>query len=322
MKRLVTIFFLMACAGDVFAQPAEPPPPQPPPPQPPPPQPPPEPEPVLPVETAPEPLVTTDPLPPPPPAVPVSPTVHPEMFRAPTGRLLPAGHLHARGGLDTGGGGSAGLRVGLGDVAEFGLDLTDLVRARSAAAGADVGRIFPYGTASFKMGVGEHLLFRHQPAVALGFRKSFEHEEDGHSTRFAELYLVGSKQVGQRSHLHLGASLWDAAIETGGDKVQLNDGKVGAQLKAFGGVEVEPLPDSAILLEVSWTPEFRYGSPDQIKLIPMFTWGVRYTVASWMVIESGVRIPDIRDVDLLGAQIFGQVKLISRGLERMMKRGK
>ena len=41
-----------------------------------------------------------------------------------------------------------------------------------------------------------------------------------------------------------------------------------------------------------------------------------------MVIESGVRIPDIRDVDLLGAQIFGQVKFISRGLERMMKRGK
>src|SRR5687767_13623713 len=133
MQRLVTLVFLVAFAGKVFAQPAEPPP-----------QPPPEPEPVvpgappgpaepLPVERAPEPLVTPDPLPPGPPAIAVSPTVHPEMFRAPTGRLLPAGHIYTRAGVDTGGGLSSGLRVGLGDVAEFGLDLTDLVRERDGA---------------------------------------------------------------------------------------------------------------------------------------------------------------------------------------------
>src|SRR5687768_646434 len=80
---------------------------------------------------------------------PVSPTVHPELFTAPSGRLLPAGHIFTRSGVDTGGGLSSGWRLGLGDVAEFGIDLTDQVRARTGGSG-DPERIFPYGTASFK----------------------------------------------------------------------------------------------------------------------------------------------------------------------------
>jgi len=261
---------------------------------------------------------------PPPVVEPPEPVVQPELFRAPTGRLLPAGHIYSRSGVDTGGGLSSGLRVGLGDVAEFGVDLTDQVRQRTGDDG-EPGRIFPYGTASFKMGIGENSLFRAQPALALGFRKSFERESDGHTTRFAELYLVASKALGSRADLHVGASVWDAVITTNDRSVYLHDKDFAKQVRAFGGLELVPLPDSSILLEVSWTPEFVYGvsgAPDKIKLTPMFTWGVRYAVADWIALESGVRIPDIRDADLLGAQIFGQVKFVSRALKRAIARAK
>ncbi|HTM22804.1 MAG TPA: hypothetical protein VL172_19915 [Kofleriaceae bacterium] len=317
MKMLLSASILVLFAGTARAQPGAPPPPEEPPPLPVEPAPP-APEPAPP---APEPLVSEQPLPPPPPAAPETPTVQPEMFTVPTGRLLPAGHIMTRSGVDTGGGLSSGLRLGLGDVAEFGVELTDLVRRRDGVDG-EVGRLYPYGAASFKMGVGEDSLFRWQPAVALGFRKSFERDTDGHATRFAELYLVASRSLGPRTQLHLGGSLWDAQIDSGGTVVHLHDGDAIKQLRAFGGLEIEPLPESAILLELGWMPEFVYGPPDRIKLAPMFTWGVRYSVTGWMAIESGVRIPDIRDVDLLGAQIFGQLKFVSRALERMMKRGR
>ena len=46
---------------------------------------------------------------------------------------------------------------------------------------------------------------------------------------------------------------------------------------------------------------------DQIQLRPELSWGVRYQVADWMHLESGVRVPDIGNANLLDAQIFGPV---------------
>src|SRR5574337_1004557 len=54
----------------------------------------------------------------------------PVVLRTPSGWLLPAGVLYSRTAIDTGGGVSSDNRVGLGDVAEFGVTTTDQVRER------------------------------------------------------------------------------------------------------------------------------------------------------------------------------------------------
>ena len=51
----------------------------------------------------------------------------------------------------------------------------------------------------------------------------------------------------------------------------------------------------------------------------MFAWGVRYELNSWAMFESGVRIPDIQDINLLDAQILGQLKLVSRRFSRFLE---
>src|SRR5688500_5797414 len=123
----------------------------------------------------------------------VRPTIDfPEVLATPTGWLLPAGVLYSKTAVDTGGGVTSDSRVGLGDVAEFGVATTDQVRERDAADGKP-DRIQPYVTASFRMGVAEDRLFAHQPGVTLGFRKSFERNHRGFKTRIAELTLVASK---------------------------------------------------------------------------------------------------------------------------------
>lgn len=260
------------------------------------------------------------PPPPAPPRPPPAPIRFPYLFNAPTARLLPGAVIYTGGGLDTGGGVSSVLQVGLGDVAEFGVALTDLVRAKNAGD-ANASAIFPYVTATFKMGVAESRLFKAQPALALGFRKSFEREVDGHATRIAELYLIGSKDLGSRTTIHLGGVLWDASLTTGTTTHELNEGSVSQQLRAFGGVEITPLPKAQIMVELLWMPEFNYGATaadDEIKLNATLAWGVRYQLADWMVLESGVRVPEISDANLLNAQIFGQVKFVNRGFRRVV----
>ena len=99
---------------------------------------------------------------------------------------------------------------------------------------------------------------------------------------------------------------------------------VKSQIRGFGGIELRPLPRSQILVDLGWAPEFCYrctagaGNPDanKIRLRPTLSWGVRYEVARWMRLESGVRVPDIGDANLLDAQIFGQVTFTSWALRR------
>jgi hypothetical protein len=250
----------------------------------------------------------------------------PEVLTTPTGWLLPAAVLYSKTAIDTGGGVTSDARVGLGDVAEFGVATTDQVRERNTLADKPE-RIQPYVTASFRMGVAEHRLFDSQPGVTLGFRKSFERDHNGFKTRIAELTLVVSKHLGSRAALHLGGALWDASLQSTdtvppGDQPPmettlhgLNDST--KQLRVFGGFEARPLPRSQILIDLGWAPEFCYqcGDPDKIRLRPELSWGVRYQVASFMHLESGVRVPDIGNFNLLDAQIFGQVTFTSYALK-------
>ncbi len=271
--------------------------------------------------------VPTDPYPPPLPAKPRKPLPQiymPEVLTTPTGWLLPAAVLYSKTSLDTGGGVSSDTRVGLGDVAEFGVATTDAIRQRDDAQDLRASRIQPYVTASFRLGVSEGRLFDAQPGMTLGFRKSFERNHDGFKTKIAELTFVASKHLGKYTAIHLGGAFWDASLEGDLDEVgtrrevTLHDGKTSDQLRVFGGIEVTPLPKAQILVDVGWAPEFCYGcaNGDQIKLKPVLSWGVRYEVARWMRLESGVRVPDIADANLLDAQIFGQVTFTSWALRR------
>jgi len=251
----------------------------------------------------------------------------PQVWSTPTGWLLPAAVLYSRTGLDTGGGVSSDNRVGLGDVAEFGISSTDQVRAKSLV-GDTAKAIQPYVTATFRMGVAEDRLFENQPGIVLGFRKSFERNFDKHSTRLAELTLVASKHLGPHAAIHIGGAFWDASLTGDGDPAaafhdhSLTSGySVGDQIRPFGGLQVQPIAHAEILVDLGWAPEFCYrctGKDPQIQLRPELAWGVRYQVADWMALESGVRVPDIASANLLDAQIFGQVTFTTWALRHVV----
>jgi hypothetical protein len=241
----------------------------------------------------------------------------PEVLSIPTGWLLPAAVLYSKSSIDTGGGVSSDTRVGLGDVAEFGIATTDQVRAKVEDSDHPE-RIQPYLVASFRMGVSEDRLFTGQPGLTLGFRKSFERNHDDEKTRIAELTLVASRHIGPRTAIHVGGAFWDASLQpAGGEEVTLHGGNdQRRQVRPFGGIQVQPIDKSEILIDLSWGPEFCYHCTgnDQIRLRPQLSWGVRYHVADWMLLESGVRVPDIGQANLLDAQIFGSLVFTSWAL--------
>jgi hypothetical protein len=276
---------------------------------------------------APVPQAVEEPTPAPPPKPPRKPDPRvdlPQLITAPTGWLLPAAVLYSRTGLDTGGGVTSDNRVGLGDVAEFGLSTLDQIRVVKTGMdpGAAPDRIQPYFAATFRLGVAENRLFDGQPGLVLGFRKSFERDQDNFKTRVAELTLVASKKLGARAAIHAGGAFWDASLSgTNPDGSTVDTtlhgmGSLGNQIRAFGGVEMYPFEKSEILVDVSWAPTFCYQcmAGDQIRLRPELAWGVRYDVADWMKLESGVRVPDIGSANLLDAQIFGQITFVTWGL--------
>jgi hypothetical protein len=286
-------------------------------------------EPVMPNDGTPpvDPYATPSSEPPPRKKIPRPMIDMPEVLTTPTGWLLPAAVLYSRTSLDTGGGVTSDTRVGLGDVAEFGIATTDAVRERLDDGDNTVERIQPYITASFRVGVGENRIFAGQPGVTVGFRKSFERNHDDYKTRIAELTVVASKHLfNKKMAVHLGAAMWDASVfgllEDGAEakrEYAFHDRDIKEQMRAFGGVQFQPLPRSQILVDLGWSPEFCYRcarDEDRITLRPTLSWGVRYQVADFMNLESGVRVPDIADLNLLDAQIFGQVTFTSWALRR------
>ena len=260
----------------------------------------------------------------PPHHVPDRPIDMPELLTVPTGWLLPAAVLYSKTSIDTGGGVRNDERIGLGDVAEFGLATTDQVRERLGENDKTATHIEPYVTASFRMGVAEDRLFTGQPGLTLGFQKSFERNHDGFKSRIAELTFVASKKLGDRTAIHLGGAFWDASLQgTNSDGLAIDTSlhdraahPLSDQVRVFGGIQVRPIAHSEILVDLGWAPEFCYACADdrQIRLRPQLSWGVRYQVADWLHIESGVKVPDIGAANLLDAQIFGALTFTSWGL--------
>lgn len=252
---------------------------------------------------------------------PLDPThaVMPGLVFAPTAMLLPAGVISGSFGVDTIGAIESDLRVGLGGVAEFGLGTNDLIRSRACVeCAAELVRAVP--TARFAMGLDEDRLFRYQPAVVLGYQKSFRRDHDERSSRFAKLYLVASRRLGIAT-FHLGGTLWDANVtRDDGTEVILHDAPLASTIRPFGGIELAARPKAKIMVEVSWNPELRYSEvADQVVLRPMLAFGVR-TGGGPIAVEAGVRVPDIGEADLLDAQIFAQVRFVTWKLARAISR--
>ena len=125
--------------------------------------------------------------------------------------------------------------------------------------------------------------------------------------------------------MHLNGSFWDASVETGdAGPVLLHDQGLGRQFRIGGGVAVRAVEDADILVDFAWVPEFCFTCTpaNQTRLRPVLSWGVRYDLARWAQLQSGVRVPDIGDANLLDAQIFGQLTLINRSLERVVNRNR
>jgi hypothetical protein len=251
----------------------------------------------------------------------------PEVLQTPTGWLLPAAVLYSKTALDTGGGVTSDNRVGLGDVAEFGVASTDQVRERIASTDKPE-RIQPYITASFRMGVAEHRLFDSQPGVTLGQEKQLVLSQALLQGRSYEANTVDVQNAldqaeSDRDGRDCGRLAADRRPDAATGDVQRPRSRCTTksslrQLRVFGGFEARPLPKSAILIDLGWAPEFCYqctNDTDKIKLRPELSWGVRYEVASFMHIESGVRVPDIGNFNLLDAQIFGQITFTSFALQ-------
>lgn len=337
-QPFVVIIGSLLLAAQAYAQPIPPVPLPPPEPEPEPQTPPPEPEPPPQAEPQPqaEPPQPPPPgdaqLPPPtwddpvgaaveraitpdPSSPPRSQMYFPMIFTAPSGRMLPAAVIWSSSGVHTGGGFYGDLFVGLGDVAEFGVGTTDLIRVRPMP-GEDPIPIEPFGQASFKMGVAEHRFIRHQPALALAFRKSFEHTFGSAKVRTAALYLMATKGLGPRVSVHAGGVLWDASIrEPMADAYFFHDEGLENQIAPIVAIEAEPIDRSSIMVELNWVPEFT-RMPADIRLSAMLTWGVRYRITSLFAFESGVRVQGIDEANLLDAQIFGQLSWGSDRLRR------
>lgn len=236
---------------------------------------------------------------------------------APTARMLEAGGLSASAAIDTVGGAQLDLKIGLGGVAEFGIGSTDHIRVRDCSdCDARIVRFVP--VARFVMGLPEHRLFRHQPALALGFQKSFTRNHDDRKSRYASLYMVASKRIGT-ANVHGGVMVWDGVIQRDDDsEVALHDGPVSKMLRPYGGFEILARERSHVIVDLTWNPELEVArsltDPDQIKLRPMLSWGVRYAASSRVALEAGVRVPDISDANLLDAQIFAQLRIASRAI--------
>jgi len=180
--------------------------------------------------------------------------------------------------------------------------------------------VSPFAHASFKMGIGEERLFRHQPAIALAFRKSFEHSFGTAKLRTAALYLMVSKAFGPKVSLHAGGVLVDAALRDGtAPATFFHDEGFRNQLRPVLAFEAEPLPRSSIMIELNWVPEFT-RAPADIRMSALLTWGVRYRITTLLAFESGVRVQGIDEANLLDAQIFGQLSWGSDRLRRAIHR--
>ena len=222
---------------------------------------------------------------PPPPAPTASRVVH-----APTAWLQPAGQLQVQLSASHRLAPAASAALGLGDLAELDVELTDRFIACPGCPGADGERAetnLAAGTAAFRMGHASARGRRIRAGVVLGFRKSFAGRTVVAGGRdapleSAALHLVGGLRLGGLE-LHGGAELHDARHGT-------------ARMPRAGTAALRPLaaiawtpppyPRTTLLVDVAWLPEVKDAGP---RVHWLLGWGVRYQALSWGAIDLVVR---------------------------------
>jgi hypothetical protein len=222
----------------------------------------------------------------------VAPPVPPRVFHTPTAWLQPSGQTFGSAGANHRLGGFFALAAGLGELAEIDVSVTDrFLRCEALCDGKRETSSAWVGSALFKTGISEDAWFSGQPAVALGFRKSFHAQRlEGASARpeLAELYVVASRRVSTAA-LHVGAQVFDHQL--GGARL-LDTDDLARRIRPMAGASWRPpaYPRTTILADVSFVPETRaLGASAETALAWLVGWGVRYQALSWGSVELGIR---------------------------------
>jgi hypothetical protein len=205
----------------------------------------------------------------------------PRVFHVPTAWIQPDQAATATLGLNHHGEPFADATVGLGGIAQIGLQLSDDSEQLSIPTGL------------FQVAVPPDKLWSWQPAVALVYRRSFAvpaQTLDGVriDPSTARLSLVASLHLGSLA-LHAGADLWDASVAGAAAGTALDAQPLTDQLRPLAGLEWRPslYPRTTVLADLAWAPDF---SSQPIALRWLASTGVRYAVTNWADVELGVQV--------------------------------
>lgn len=251
----------------------------------------------------------------------------PLIFTAPTGRIIPSGVIYPRVGVETSESFIGGVRLGLGDVVEFGFTSTPYVRWERPWRGkAEFTDGYPLLVG--RIGLNEGHLWSWQPGLALGYRKSFVVELVGRDTQVSELSLVATKQLGSRVSVTLGVAKWSGSIEflerdPDGAYELAEEKGYGERIRPFGGVEVSLMEGYRLMGEFYYMPEFELAPADEqpnIELDAALSLGLRSELVSWLTLDLGARGPDFDNLHQLDMELFAQVIIPLRFLHDAMHR--
>jgi hypothetical protein len=225
----------------------------------------------------------------------------------PTAWIAPRDQVWGSGGASAGDSGlkastrDSALMVmvgaGLAGLAEVSVGLSDKLIACKPCGGLDrASQPAWLGIAGFRLGLPAGKLGRGQPAVALGFERSFAgwagHDggdaapDERVTPRVAQLHLVTSLERGG-VRVHVGATMTDAEVtDSAAHTVHLRRGL--GQLRPLVGVELTTpkYPKTTLLAELTWAPEL---GDERITMRWAGSWGVRYQALRWGSIELAVR---------------------------------
>jgi hypothetical protein len=190
--------------------------------------------------------------------------------------------------------------VGLGDIAEFGLQLQhERNECDPCEDPSKDALILNVASAFFKMGTPEALGHKYMPAFVLVFRKALFREAQVFTdadrvlskplreTRGAMLTAMASKTLGPAA-LHLGAEL----LISSGTLLQGDFGVDDHVIRPALGAQWTPnkYPLSTFLVDVRWVAELEEenGSYDWRTRMTA-AWGVRYQALDWASVDLNVR---------------------------------
>jgi hypothetical protein len=217
--------------------------------------------------------------------------------------MLKKGQVQLDLGLDQEQRPTGSASVGLGDLAEFGLQLQH-ERSVCDECGdvADDSVSVNIASAFFKMGTPEGLGHKHVPALALVFRKALLRKaqiftdtdkilsRSVHENRSAMLTAMASKTLGPTA-LHLGAEL----LVVEGTLLQGDFGVDEFVVRPALGMQWTPAqyPLSTFLIDLRWVSEVAEES-DNYEWDTRMTaaWGVRYQALDWAAVDLNVRRQD------------------------------